>query len=74
MLTTPRDDLVLETHAGDGTFTQASGPFTSYERTLTHDPARSVVRETTSYRYAIPWFAWLFALPFLVRRRAVALP
>ena len=69
----PRDDLLLETRNGDGTFHQEAGPFTSYRRTLTPDPGRGTVRETTTYRYAVPWFGWLFALPVrwtVARRRA----
>ena len=71
----PRDDLVLERVAGDGTFEQVEGPFTSYRRELTHvtgvDGDRW--RETTRYRWSLPWFAWLFALPLrwaLARRGA----
>lgn len=63
VLKRPRDDLVLEAPDGHGRFVQAEGPFTTYERRLEHDPARGVVRESTTYRFTIPWFAWLFALP-----------
>lgn len=59
----PRDDLVLEVLDDDGSYRQATGPFTSYQRTLTVDRSRRAVRETTTFRYAIPWFAWVFALP-----------
>jgi MFS family permease len=59
----PRDDLVLESRDGDGVYRQQLGPFLAYRRTLTSDPARRVVRETTTFRYSIPWFAWLFAFP-----------
>ena len=59
----PRDDLVLEAREADGSYRQQVGPFTSYRRTLTHDPARHAVRETTTFSYSIPWFAWVFALP-----------
>ena len=59
----PRDDLVLEERDGDGSYRQAAGPFTAYRRTVTDDRARGVVRETTTYDFAIPWFAWIFALP-----------
>ena len=64
---------MLEARNGDGTYHQQVGPFTSYRRTLRADPARRVVRETTMFRYSIPWFAWLFALPVrwsLARRGA----
>lgn len=69
----PRDDLVLEERDGDGRYHQQIGPFTAYQRTLTPDPSRRVVRETTTFRYSIPWFAWVFALPVrwsLARRGA----
>jgi len=61
----PRDDLVLERRVGDGTFEQVEGPFTSYRRQLTHvsDGDEPRWRETTQYRWSLPWFAWLFALP-----------
>ena len=52
---------------GDLVFTQAAGPFTSYERTLEQTP--TVLRETTRYRLVIPWFGWLFARPV---RRTIA--
>jgi MFS family permease len=62
----PRDDLVQEAAdtAGDDRtrrFRQQHGPFARYERTVARGDGRLV--ETTSYRLAIPWFAWLFALP-----------
>ncbi|MEO6651940.1 MAG: MFS transporter [Ilumatobacteraceae bacterium] len=45
----------------DATFEQASGPFESYERTVTsrHDG----LVEQTNFRLRIPWFGWLFVLP-----------
>jgi MFS family permease len=74
----PRDDLVLEVRDDDGSYRQETGPFTTYRRTLSVDRAGGVVRETTTFRYAIPWFAWVFALPVrwsLARRgRAPARP
>jgi MFS family permease len=65
----PRDDLVLEHTTGDGTYTQAEGPFRTYERRLERQPGELI--ETTRYRLTIPWFNWLFALPVraLVGRR-----
>jgi MFS family permease len=70
----PRDDLVLEARDDDGGYRQEIGPFTTYRRTLTPDPARGVVRETTTFAYAIPWFAWVFALPvrWSIARRGTA--
>ncbi len=56
-----RRDLVDETAEPDGSFSCREGPFTVYRRTLGPDGPR--VTETTHYRIAVPWFAWLFALP-----------
>jgi MFS family permease len=58
----PRRDLVLEAEDGPGRFVQAEGPFRSYERTVQAEPDGSIT-ETTTYRLAIPWFGWVFALP-----------
>jgi len=58
----PRRDLVLETEDGPGRFVQAEGPFQRYERQVQADADGSIT-ETTSYRLAIPWFGWVFALP-----------
>jgi hypothetical protein len=59
----PRDDLVLEAAAPDGmTFVQQEGPFLAYERRVGPADGRGW-RETTEYRWWLPWFAWLFALP-----------
>jgi MFS family permease len=60
----PRDDLLREEQADDGTFVQAHGPFTDYVRTVAETP--DGVHQTIRYRLGIPWFTWLFALP--VRR------
>ena len=57
----PRDDLVLERRAGDGSFEQAEGPFDSYRRTVRDDGAELV--ERTEYRLTVPWFGWLFGPP-----------
>jgi MFS family permease len=65
----PRRDLLTEATPSDGTFNQVIGPFRAYERTLTERDGKLV--ERTSYKLAIPWFGWLFALPvrlFLGRR------
>src|SRR5262249_9730975 len=37
--------------------------FTSYRRTVEPVPGASALRETTTYRWSLPWFAWVFALP-----------
>ncbi len=65
VLQRPRDDLVLEEPDGDGAFAQAAGPFLGYRRTLEEiaSPTGARWRETTSYRWSLPWFAWVFALP-----------
>ena len=72
LLERPRDDMVLERAGVDGEFVQASGPFTSYRRTLTRVDGR--LRETTQFSYSIPWFAWLFAVPvrWAIARRGAA--
>jgi MFS family permease len=65
----PRDDLVAEERRPDGTFGQLTGPFRHYERAVTSEDGR--LTERTTYRLAIPWFGWLFALPVraLIARR-----
>lgn len=77
-ITTPRDDLVLETDRSDTQpgpgpgrpltdgdeawgFEQLDGPFTQYRRTVASE--RDELVETTTYRYTIPWFGWLFRWP-----------
>lgn len=60
-LCSPRADLLTEQVADDGAFSQVTGPFSTYERHVTHDG--QAWRETTRYRLAIPWFGWLFAWP-----------
>jgi MFS family permease len=60
-LATPRDDIVAEQVAGPDRFTQAEGPFTSYERVLHRDD--DGINETITYRLDVPWFGWLFAGP-----------
>jgi MFS family permease len=61
-LTRPRADLLRE-RAGDepGTFVQADGPFLAYERRITRgEPGWD---ERTTFRWSLPWFAWLFLVP-----------
>jgi MFS family permease len=65
----PRDDLVTERAVGDGRFEAAAGPVTTYERRV--DVAGGVVTQTVEFRLAVPYFAWLFVLPF---RRAITRP
>jgi len=62
----PRDDLVLERTVGSGDrFDQVEGPFLEYERRIVRveGAAGDHWRETTTYRWTLPWFAWLFTLP-----------
>ena len=67
---------MLERASHDGTFEQAAGPFTSYRRTITREPDDDGGRwrETTTYRWSLPWFAWVFALPvrWSIARRGAA--
>jgi MFS family permease len=77
----PRDDLLEEeevrrtlTETGSTTtFTQARGPFTTYERTVEIVTGGEIV-ERTRYRLQVPWFRWLFAWPIRasLRRRISA--
>jgi MFS family permease len=72
----PRDDLLVERRAADGSFEQEAGPFLAYRRTLepiTPSTGDGRWRETTTFRWSLPWFAWVFALPLrwtLARRGA----
>ena len=59
----PRDDIVRERADGDGRFVQEAGPFIEYERVVDHDGDGSTIEERTTYRYRLPWFGWLLALP-----------
>ncbi len=84
-LLAPRDDLLLEASdqpadtatvdaeptppRPSGRFRQADGPFTTYERTVTPDPATDELVESTRYSVTIPWFGWLFRFPV---RRVIA--
>jgi MFS family permease len=59
----PRDDIVRELADGDNRFVQDAGPFVHYERTVGDDGDGSTIVERTSYRFVLPWFGWLLALP-----------
>jgi MFS family permease len=59
----PRDDIVRERADGDGRFVQESGPFLEYERLVSHNGDGTTIEERTTYRFSLPWFGWLFALP-----------
>ena len=80
----PRSDIVAERAAGDDRFEAEGGPFGHYERRLSltelspggpdneHDGEQWELAETTSYRLAVPVWAWLFHYPVkwaLLRRR-----
>jgi MFS family permease len=68
----PRDDIVRERADGDGRFVQDIGPFTEYERLVSHNGDGATIEERTSYRFSLPWFGWLLALPIrwtIARRR-----
>ena len=67
-ITTPRDDLLLESapvRRPEGTlvFTQEHGPFSAYTRTVADHGTGGGAVERTEYRLSIPWFGWVFALP-----------
>ncbi len=66
---TPRRDLVVERQEGEGRFVAESGPVASYERRV--EVEGGVVTQTVEFRLAVPYFGWLFVLPF---RRAIARP
>ena len=65
-----RRDIVLERDEGDGVFTAAEGPFTSYRRTVVRDASGSGdgATETFDFHLSVPWFGWLYWLPM---RRAL---
>lgn len=75
-----RDDLVVERaverEEGKGRFEAAEGPLRSYSRTVdVADTAdgRVEVTQTVEFRLAVPYFGWLFVLPFKqALRRPVA--
>ena len=69
----PRNDVCDERASGENVFEQEVGPFSSYRREVASS-ADGTVRETTSYRLAVPWFGWVFALPMrhAVRNRRSA--
>lgn len=67
----PRTDLVVEERAGDGRFVAASGPVRSYERTVAVAEADGAVTQTVDFKLAVPYFGWLFVLPF---KRTISRP
>ncbi|MBW3573876.1 MAG: MFS transporter [Actinobacteria bacterium] len=75
----PRRDLVDERrleHA-DAAFEAVDGPFRSYRRTVVSQPAADghlAVVSTTEFRLAVPYFAWLLALPTRLALRRLGPP
>ena len=67
----PRDDLVLERGAGDGTFDQARRAVSRVPAPSSHGARTAARRDAPRTGSSIPWFGWLFALPVraLVGRR-----
>ncbi|MEO7427791.1 MAG: MFS transporter [Acidimicrobiales bacterium] len=66
----PRDDVVVEATDGCGGYTAVTGPFTSYERTLTSQPGGSV---SEVIEYSLAPLVW--RVPFgLLYRRALRHP
>ena len=73
LVLSPRDDLVLETEDAEGEFSLAEGPFDSYRRTVSVEPAEEghhQVTETIEFSVAIPIFGRLFKYPL---RRMITL-
>ncbi len=60
--TTPRDDLLREEADGDGSFSQAHGPFHHYRRTVA-TRADGCVQEQVEYELRVPGWGWLFRKP-----------
>ncbi len=72
----PRTDLLLERDLGGGRFEAESGPVRSYLRTVEVKPGAAAgsaiaITQTVDFRLAVPYFGWLFLLPF---KRALARP
>jgi MFS family permease len=73
----PRDDIVAERQHGEGRFVAVDGPFATYERRVDlvgPDPAGAdglQVVETIQFRLAVPFWWFLFVLPYraALRRR-----
>ena len=68
----PRSDIVAEEVSGADQWSCLQGPFRQYERRLHAQPDSDgsyQVTETTTYKLAVPVWAWLFHFPV---RRALA--
>jgi MFS family permease len=78
----PRTGVVAERLAGDpaeGTYEYEAtyGPVDGYRRTVevvAVDGGRAAVTQTVEYRLAIPFFGWLFALPYRSAMRRLGRP
>ncbi|MDQ4133469.1 MAG: MFS transporter, partial [Actinomycetota bacterium] len=67
VLLRPRTDLLRERQVGDYEYEAAAGPFDAYRRTVTTTPlgdGRVELTQTVDFALAIPYFSWLFVLPF----------
>ena len=67
----PRSDIVAEAESGTDRWICREGPFRQYERTLvvqTDGEDSYEATETTTYKLAVPVWAWLFHFPV---RRAI---
>ena len=63
----PRDGVVLERASGQGRFELAEGPFADYRRTVvaeTLPDGRVHVTQTVEFRLDIPYWGFIFVLPF----------
>lgn len=58
----PRTGIVTEQEVEPGVFEAVAGPVHGYRRTVQVDGDR--VGQVVVYRLHIPWFGWLFALPY----------
>jgi MFS family permease len=69
----PRTDLLLERDCGGGRFEAVEGPVRDYVRTVVVSPAGDghQVTQTVEFALTVPYFWWLFYVPF---RRALARP
>jgi MFS family permease len=61
----PRDGVILERQAGDGSYEAADGPVTSYRRTVLVEPLDELgdafrVSQTVDFRLALTFFGWMF--------------
>src|SRR5215467_12167245 len=60
----PRNDLVVEQEVEPGRFIAAEGPVLAYERRVAVDADGTSATQIVEFRLAVPYFGWLFVLPF----------